>query len=285
MKYFELKPGHILWEVQEAYQPPAVIGRVIRGPLQYAAIWKIAQRMTEKPVKFGAISAQCLPAMLWNEHYASDHELVMDLVAIMNEELKEVAQAGCQVIQVEEPMPHFAALSQTTTEAELTWYVEAFNREVQGVETEIWAHTCWGNPAQQPCYWERPSYERSIPYLLSLDADVVTFECASTDGKDLQLIGKHKTDKKIAIGVVSHTNTAVEPPEVVANLIRKALEYIPPDRLVITTDCGFGREGISRRIAFYKCVSLVLGTNMVRRELGLSEARVRAADPKFAFKE
>ncbi len=71
----------------------------------------------------------------------------------------------------------------------------------------------------------------------------------------------------------------------VANLIRKALEYIPPERLVITTDCGFGREGISRRIAFYKCVSLVLGTNMVRRELGLAEARVRAADPRLAFEE
>ncbi len=285
MKLLDLKPGHILWEVQEAYQPPAVVGRLTRGPLQYAAIWKTAQRMTEKPVKFGTITAQSLPAMLWNKHYASDHELVMDLTAIMNEELKEVARAGCQVIQVEAPMHPSAALSPTTTDDELSWYVEAFNREVRGVESEIWAHTCWGNPAQQPCYWELPSYERSIPYLLSLEADVITFECASTGGKDLPLIGQHKTDKKIGIGVVSHTNTAVEPPEVVANLIRKALEYIPLERLIITTDCGFGREGISRRIAYYKCVSLVLGTNIVRRELGLPEVEVRAADPRWAFAE
>ena len=48
-------------------------------------------------------------------------------------------------------------------------------------------------------------------------------------------------------------------------------------------DCGFGREGLSRRIAFYKCVALVEGTNIVRRELGLPEARVRAADPKLWF--
>ena len=75
----------------------------------------------------------------------------------------------------------------------------------------------------------------------------------------------------------------VEPPEYVAGLIRKALEYIPPERLVITTDCGFGREGLSRRIAYYKCVSLVEGTNIVRRELGLPEARVRAADPRLWF--
>ena len=68
----------------------------------------------------------------------------------------------------------------------------------------------------------------------------------------------------------------------VANLIRKALEYVPPDRLIVSTDCGFGREGLSRRIAFYKCVAIALGTNLVRRELGLPQAPVPAADPRFA---
>ena len=110
-----------------------------------------------------------------------------------------------------------------------------------------------------------------------------SYECASSDGRDLALFGQYRTDKKIGIGVVNHCNTVVEPPEHVARLIRKALEYIPPERLVITTDCGFGREGLSRRIAYYKCVALVEGTNIVRRELGLPEARVRAADPKLYF--
>ena len=58
---------------------------------------------------------------------------------------------------------------------------------------------------------------------------------------------------------------------------------MPPERLVITTDCGFGREGLSRRIALYKCVSLVEGTNIVRRELGLPEVPIRASDPRFAL--
>ena len=75
----------------------------------------------------------------------------------------------------------------------------------------------------------------------------------------------------------------VEPPDAVADLIRRALEHIPPERLIISTDCGFGREGLSRRIAFYKCVALVQGTNIVRRELGLPEAHVRIADPRYAF--
>ena len=81
--------------------------------------------------------------------------------------------------------------------------------------------------------------------------------------------------------MVSHTNTVVEPPEVVAELIRKALRHIPLERLMVTSDCGFGREGISRRIAFYKCVALVEGTNLVRRELGLPEAKILASDPQL----
>jgi 5-methyltetrahydropteroyltriglutamate--homocysteine methyltransferase len=110
LDYADIKPGHILYEVQEAYHPPAVVGKVTRGPLHYAAVWKTAQKMTDKPVKFGAISATCLPVVLWNEHYASDQDLVMDLAAALNEELKEVAAAGCPVIQVEEPPHHFRLL-------------------------------------------------------------------------------------------------------------------------------------------------------------------------------
>ena len=286
LEYADIKPGHILYEVQEAYHSPAVVDKITRGPLHYAAIWKTAQKMTDKPVKFGAISATCLPLMLWNEHYQNDHDLVMDLAAALNEELKEVAAAGCPVIQVEEPPHHFACCATPpATDKDLEFYTKAFNREVEGVNTEIWAHTCWGNPNQQSFYWERPSYERSLPYLLQLNADVLTLECASNQGRDLPLLKQQKTDKKIAIGVVNHTMTTVEPPHLIADLIRKALEYVSPERLIITADCGFGREGLSRRIAFYKCVALVQGTNIVRKELGLPEVYIRAADPRFAFRE
>ncbi|MCI0528194.1 MAG: cobalamin-independent methionine synthase II family protein [Nitrospira sp.] len=277
------RPGHILWEVQEAYQPPAVVGKVTRGPLQYVAVWKTAQRLTTKPVKFGTISAQVLPSMLWNHYYPSRRDLILELSQLMNQELKELAAEGCLLIQVEEPPHHMAAQDPGTTDQDLEFLTETFNQQVEGVDAEIWAHTCWGNPNQQSVFWERPSYERALPHLLQLNADVITLECASTGGKDLHLLGKYQTNKKIAIGVVSHTNTVVEPPEIVANLIRKALEYIPPERLIITTDCGFGREGLARRIAFYKCVALVQGTNIVRKELGLPEVYVQAADPKLAF--
>jgi 5-methyltetrahydropteroyltriglutamate--homocysteine methyltransferase len=277
-----LRPGHILYEVMEAYQPAVVGGRIEAGPLQYAALWRTAQRFTDRPVKFGAISAQTLAKMLVNRHYASERELILDVADVFNAELREVAAAGCRVIQVEEPRHHSATADGRVSDADLQFFTDAINREIRGVETEVWLHTCWGNPNQQPLYWERPSYERALPYLLATDADLITLECASTGGRDLPLLGKHRTDKKIAIGVVSHTSTAVEPPEVVADLIRRALEYVPPERLILSTDCGFGREGLARRIAFYKCVAITLGTNIVRRELGLPEAPVPAADPRFA---
>ena len=278
-----VKPGHILWEIQETYQTPIVADKLQRGRLEYSAIWKVAQRMTEKPVKIGAISAQCLARVMSNRYYPSDKEFLLDLCDVLNEELRELADSGCPLIQIEEPMHHYAALNAGTTDKDLEFLTEAFNREVRGVNAEIWVHTCWGNPSQQRLFWETPSYERAIPHLLELDADVITFDCTSSNGQDLPLLGKYETSKKICIGAVSHTDSVVEPPEKVADLIRKALDFVPPERLVLSSDCGFGREGLSRRVAFYKCVALVQGANLVRRELNLSAAPIRAEDPLFAF--
>jgi 5-methyltetrahydropteroyltriglutamate--homocysteine methyltransferase len=101
---------------------------------------------------------------------------------------------------------------------------------------------------------------------------------------DLEAIGKIK-DKKICIGVVDHHTLQVETPDQVAALVRKALEHIPAERLILGSDCGMGREGMSRRHAFYKMVSIVRGTNMVRKERGLPEAPCLAADERFSMVE
>ena len=278
-----IRPGHILYEVMEAYQPAIVGAKIAAGPLEYAALFKVAQRFTERPVKFGAISAQLLAKMLVNRHYASERELILDIADVFNAELRAVAAAGCRVIQVEEPRHHISATDGSATDQDLQFFTDALNREIRGVDTEVWLHTCWGNPNQQPLTWERPSYERALPYLLQTNADVITLECASTGGRDLPLLGKYRTDKKFAIGVVNHSTAAVEPPEVVAGLIRKALEHVPPERLILSTDCGFGREGLARRIAFYKTVAINLGANIVRRELKLPEVAIPAADPRFTL--
>jgi hypothetical protein len=69
----------------------------------------------------------------------------------------------------------------------------------------------------------------------------------------------------------------------VADHIRMALKHIPLERLVLSSDCGMGREGMARRHALYKMVSLVQGTNVIRKEHGIPEAECIAADPKLTL--
>jgi 5-methyltetrahydropteroyltriglutamate--homocysteine methyltransferase len=94
------------------------------------------------------------------------------------------------------------------------------------------------------------------------------------------MIGK---DKKVALGVISHRTLQVERPEEIADLIRKALKHIEPERLILTSDCGFGRQSMSRMHAFYKMVALTRGTNIVRKELGLEEADIPATEARLSM--
>jgi 5-methyltetrahydropteroyltriglutamate--homocysteine methyltransferase len=99
--------------------------------------------------------------------------------------------------------------------------------------------------------------------------------------KDLELFAPFRNDlkKKICVGVVSHRSLQADKPEEVANEIRKALKYIPAEKLIVSSDCGFGRQGSNREIAFYKASAIAQGTNIVRRELGLPTTEVPAANP------
>jgi len=204
----------------------------------------------------------------------------------LNEEYHELADAGCPVIQIEEPQIHLIAVRKIQDKVITPQLmVEVFNRTVKGLraKTEVWAHSCWGNPSQQRMFAQVQSYKPALETYNTVDADVITFESSSSGGIDLEAIGKTITGKKIAVGVVDHRNLQVETAEQVAATIRKALKFIPVERLIVTSDCGFGREGMSRRIAFYKMVAIVRGTNIVRKELGLPEAPCLAADARYAL--
>ena len=70
-------------------------------------------------------------------------------------------------------------------------------------------------------------------------------------------------------------------PPVVAGRIRKALEAIPADKLILSSDCGFGRQGFNRTVAFYKATGIAQGRNVVLKELGVEERYVPGADPSL----
>jgi 5-methyltetrahydropteroyltriglutamate--homocysteine methyltransferase len=151
-------------------------------------------------------------------------------------------------------------------------------------KTEVWCHTCWGSPAAQRVASKDQSYKDALPFLDQLDVDVLTFEGAFNRGLDFEHIGKGVSkDKKIALGVISHRTLQVERPEEIAELVRRALKFIAPERLILTSDCGFGRQGMSRMHAFYKMVALARAANIVKRELGLPEAYIPATDPELSM--
>ena len=280
------KPGHILHDVLETRVMPDLVGPVGRGNLQYTATWKAAQRLTTRPVKFGTITAELIAMAVRDLHYKDLRKAILAVSDALNEELNELADAGCKVIQMEEPQIHLLAAKGLSDEVlNPGFMVEVFNNTVRGLrgKTEVWCHTCWGNPAAQRLFAKQPSYAPALEALDRVDADVVTFETCSSGGMDLEAIGKRIRDKKVCVGVVDHHSLQVETPDQVATLIRKALQYIAPERLVLASDCGMGREGMSRRHAFYKMVSIVLGTNLVRRERGLPEAPCLAADERYSM--
>ncbi len=281
--------GDILHEVLEARVMPDLVGPVGRGNLHYTAMWKTAQRLTTKPVKFGTITAELLAMAVRNFHYKDLRECIWAVSDALNEELTELADAGCPVIQMEETQIHLLAAKGLSDDVlNPDFMVEVFNNTVRGLrdKTEIWCHTCWGNPAQQRLFAVQPSYVPALEALNRVDADVITFECCSAGGADLEPTGQAiASDKKVAIGVVDHHSLQVERPEQVADTIRSALKHIPAERLVIASDCGMGREGMSRRHAFNKMVSIVRGTNMVREELGLPLAQSLATDDRYSLVE
>jgi len=201
-------------------------------------------------------------------------------------ELHALADAGCPVIQLEEPQIHLVAARGLVDDViNPEFMLKVFNNTVRGLraKTEVWCHSCWGNPSQQKMFPKAQSYAPALEVMSRVDADVITFETCSSGGMDLAPIGKHIRNQKIGIGVIDHHTLQIERPEEVAALIRKALEHIPAERLVICSDCGMGREGMSRRHAFYKMVALVQGTNILRKELGLPLAASLAADPRFSL--
>jgi 5-methyltetrahydropteroyltriglutamate--homocysteine methyltransferase len=190
------------------------------------------------------------------------------------------------VIQVEEPTLHFMARYYPEQTEFIDFLVDAFNREVEGLDdVEVWIHTCWGNPNMQKVFTDE-SYANSLEiYLERLKGDVWTIEAAENDLKELSLFDSYKDrlKKKIAVGVISHRTLQADFPDVIAERIRRCLEHIPADKLVLSTDCGFGRQGFNRHLAYYKTVGIPMARNIVLRELGVEERYVPASDESLAW--
>jgi len=277
-------PGTLLNEIYTGWRWPRVVDKVEHRPLDYAKIWRLAQGKTSKPVRFGTCCSQVMGLFLdlHTNKYKDQRELLWDMAVAMNTELLALRAAGCKCIQIEEPTLHFWANTYGANHDNVKFMIECYNREVQGLDdVEIWIHTCWGNPNMQRVI-ENDSYRESFQlYLEACRGDVWTLEMKDRNMREIELFAplKGQLKKKICVGVVSHRRLQVESADEVATSIRTALNHIAHEQLIVSSDCGFGRQGCNRDIAFFKTAAIAQGTSIVRRELGLPVTASRAEDP------
>ena len=282
--WLKYPPGTLLNEIYTGWRWPRVVDKIEHRPLHYPKLWRMAQARADRPVRFGTVCSQVMGLFLdiHTDKYKDKREVVWDMAVAMNVELRALRDAGCTCIQIEEPTLHFMANTLGRDHDEVKFMIDAFNREVDGLDdVEIWIHTCWGNPNMQRVM-DDVSYAASLElYLNECKGDVWTIETKENDQAAIPLLERFKgaLAKKIAIGAVSHRTLQADRPEDVAAEIRKAMKYIPPERLIVTSDCGFGRQGCNREIAFYKATAIAQGCNIVRNELGLETTHIPAADP------
>ena len=280
-----------MYEIETTWRWPRVVGKVEadpRNPLEYAKLWRIAQARAAsgKPVKFGTCSSQVLAIFLDSHTSEYDRDdkkqLIWDMATAMNLELRQLAAAGAKVIQIEEPTIHFTACFHPEEKELLDFMVEAFNHEVEGLDdVELWIHTCWGNPNMQKVY-SGESYANSI--------DIVPQPAQGRrlDGRDDR--ARLRRDRPVQAvrrqpGEEGRGGRRQPPPAAGRPARRRSRaasarhsSVIPADKLVLSSDCGFGRQGFNRLVAFYKAAGIAQGRNIVLKELGLEPRYVAAAD-------
>lgn len=202
---------------------------------------------------------QMLAKRATNEFYKTDKDLIFDLADILNVELKGLAAAGCDFIQIDEPV--WVGYPQ-----DMPWLVESFNRMVKGINAKIAVHVCYGNYKLKKLF--KGQYAELFPALLEVEADQLCLEFAVSDGVGLELFDQYKTDKEVAVGVIDVKDKKIETAEIVAARIRQALKHIPANRMYVVPDCGM--KFMPRARAFGKLKAMVAGTRIVRKELGVS---------------
>ena len=211
---------------------------------------------TTQRTKVCVTGPQMLAKRATNEAYPSDKELIFDLTDVLNEELKRLVAAGCDFIQIDEPI--WVGYPQ-----DMPWLVESFNRLVSGVKAKIGLHVCYGNYQLKKLF--KGQYDDLFPAILETNAHQISMEFAVSDGYGLDLFTRYPTEKEVVIGVIDVKNKEIETPEVVAGRIRQALKFIPAERLWTSPDCGM--KFMAQSLAYAKLQALEAGTEIVRKEL------------------
>ncbi len=243
---------------------PTVTGPIARRTPVHVEDVRWARAHTERKLKFTMPGPMTIVDTLADEHYRDRARLAMAFATVINQEARDLVGAGLDVVQLDEPafnvyMDDVAA-----------WGIEALHRAIDGLACTTAVHICYGYGIKANVDWKRTlggewrQYEKTFPLLAQSRIGQVSLECANSR-VPLELLGLLR-GKDVVVGAVDVATHTIETPEQVAATIRRAMEYVPPERLWPCTNCGM--VPLPRAVAEGKLRALGAGARLVRAELG-----------------
>jgi len=248
------KHGEIIGRTGRKIPVPLVSGPIERrAPVEVRDVQFLRER-TDRTIKITLPGPFTMAQQAVDAYYGDTRSLALALAAAVNEEVKDLFAAGADVVQLDEPW------LQARAEQAREYGVEAIDRALAGVTGTTALHLCFGYAALVE---DKPA---GYAFLAELDAsrvDQVSIEAAQPQ-LDLAVL-EALPSKTVMVGVLDLGDPAVESDEQVAVRIRRALEVVPAERLIVTPDCGM--KYLPRDVAFGKLRALARGAALVKAEL------------------
>jgi 5-methyltetrahydropteroyltriglutamate--homocysteine methyltransferase len=258
-------PGTAIDRTGHPNPVPRITGKIRRkGPIEVRDA-ELLVGATSRRTKITLPGPFTMIQQAQNDYYPSAEAAAMDYAEALNEEIRAIFAAGIDMVQLDEPY------MQARPEEAKKYAVKAINHALEGVAggqfvgNRTAVHMCFG---YAHIVHERPNGYSFLPELNEVIADVISIEAAQPrlDPKILSSL----PSKTIMLGVIDLGDPNIETPQEVADRIRRALEVVPAKRLMIAPDCGM--KYLARDVAFGKLQSMVLGADIVRRELSSSSS-------------
>ena len=247
-------PGTTINRSGKPIPVPRVTGKIRRKYPVEVRDMRFLRANTQKQVKMTVPGPFTLSKQAQNEFYATDEEMALDYAVAVNAEIKDLFAAGADIVQIDEPW--MAQHPDKAREYGLT----ALNRALDGITGTVAVHLCFGYAA---VVHEKPPAYSFLAELEGSKAAQVSIEAAQPK-LDLKVLEKLPS-KTIILGVIDLSDMTIETPETVAARIRKALDHVPAERIVVAPDCGM--KYLAREVAFGKMQAMVQGAAIVRTEL------------------
>ena len=229
--------------------------------------FRFLRKRVEGPVKITVPGPHTLAGRLVadGQNYKTRDDITYALAPIVRRELEDLAKAGADLIQIDEP-------SIACYKENLQSFARIFNETVKGIDAKLAIHLCFGNYRARPIGLR--SYAPLFPDLLELNVQQFVLEFANREMAEADLWQRFPNDCELAAGVVDVKNRFIEPVETLAQRIRTMLKYVRAEKLWLVPDCGFGQT--PRFLAFPKLCNLVKAAELVRSELATSSGKTAA---------